>query len=159
MVSLPIRYIFPNMFGNQSNNLFHNMGKASVAMIVLFILFVAIQIIKKTIFIKDAVRAEGRITEIRKYSMGKAGNPRNHTLLYPVVEYKVSGLKITFESNIGTSITRLKVGDTVKVRYNPDNYEDADIDSFFRNWYEDIIMLVVNIFILIISCIIIGTIL
>ncbi len=52
----------------------------------------------------------------------------------PVVEYQVEGKTYHLEGRFGASLTRLSIGEKVKVLYPPDNPEIGRINAFGEMW-------------------------
>jgi len=62
-------------------------------------------------------------------------NPGSSGIYCPTVEFTtVSGETVRFESSFGTMPASHKVGQTVKVRYDPTKPDSAEIDSGLSNW-------------------------
>lgn len=49
-----------------------------------------------------------------------------------------SGQVVTFASALGSSPPSNRVGDTVRVRYQPDQPAEAEIDAFWENWFSTV---------------------
>ena len=65
---------------------------------------------------------------------------RSH-IFCPVVEYSLpSGEKMRFTSEFGTLPASHKIGDVVKVRYDPANPQQAEIESGMSLWLGPLIM-------------------
>ena len=62
-------------------------------------------------------------------------NPGTSGIYCPTVEFTTaSGAKIRFESSYGTMPASHKVGQAVKVLYDPKKPDSAEIDSELSNW-------------------------
>jgi hypothetical protein len=80
---------------------------------------------------KGSVSAAGFVVGLEK----RVFNPGSAGVYCPVVEFSTNtGENIRFESPFGTMPASNKVGDTVKVFYNPNNPKDAEIDSGITKW-------------------------
>ncbi|MGZ8397592.1 MAG: DUF3592 domain-containing protein [Gemmatimonadales bacterium] len=85
-------------------------------------------------FISRAVEADGRVTDLeRSHSRSSSGSS---TTYRPVVEFTTAtGKHIEFVSSVGSSPPSHRVGEAVKVLYNPANPQSARIKSFFQLWF------------------------
>ncbi len=73
--------------------------------------------------------AAGTVVELAR----RAG--RRSSLYHPVVEFKSSaGETVKFESEFGSVPASHQVGQSVEVRYNPSNPQEAEVDSPMSNW-------------------------
>ena len=60
----------------------------------------------------------------------------------PYVEFKTAENKLVrFKSDVSISFFRYKVGEKVKVVYNPYNPKEAEIKKFFPMWFPTLFML------------------
>ena len=60
----------------------------------------------------------------------RAIRPGERILSYPVVEFETTEFRVvSFESNLGTAPSPYRVGQTVRVRYDPADPQHAVIDS------------------------------
>ncbi len=75
------------------------------------------------------IPADGTVVEVVSRTSTSGGERR--TFFYPVVEFRtVDGESIRFESSIGSNPAAYRVGDTVKVLYDPQTPQSALIDSW-----------------------------
>ncbi|HEX9060963.1 MAG TPA: DUF3592 domain-containing protein [Clostridia bacterium] len=117
----------------------------------IFILTGSVLIINQILFLNKACSAEGTVIDM-KMSKGK-GHDKDTTFA-PVVQFKLTeGENITFTSSVGSSPPQFKIGDSVKVLYNPDNPGNAEINSFLSLWFLQIIFLFIGMVFFIISII------
>src|SRR5271157_3383786 len=80
---------------------------------------------------KEFVSTTGVVASLEKrvFKPGSAG------VYCPVIDFTTnSGESIRFESSYGTMPASNKVGDSVKVFYNPKNPKNAEIDSGISKW-------------------------
>lgn len=74
----------------------------------------------------------GTVVAVQK----QAGNPGSGGIYCPTVEFTtISGEVVRFESSFGTMPASHKVGQVVKVRYDPQQPHTAEIDSGLSNWF------------------------
>lgn len=87
-----------------------------------------------TSFISRAVEAHGKVTDLeRSRSSSSSGSS---TTYRPVVEFTTAtGKRIEFVSSVGSSPPSHRVGEAVKVLYNPADPQSARIKSFFQLWF------------------------
>ena len=64
-----------------------------------------------------------RIKEMKEKQSGKSGKPGS-VRYYPVFEYRANGQFLRVESKVGSDKPSWKVGDEVKIFYNPDSKRD-----------------------------------
>jgi len=78
--------------------------------------------------------AEGRVVEIvPRTSTGS--RRRDRTSFYPIIEFRTAeGQLIRFEGRSGSNPPSYRIGDAVRVRYNPQLPQDAYIDSWWELW-------------------------
>lgn len=77
------------------------------------------------------ITTTGTVMELTREVM----NPGSPGVYCPIVEFSLpSGEKITFTSSYGTRPASHKIGQSVTVRYDPDNPQSADIDSTVSFW-------------------------
>ena len=81
----------------------------------------------------SAVFAEGKVTELVMHSRYREFGTSSAGVYRPVVEFQVNGQIYHFESAFGSRPAPNKVGDTVKVRYDPANPQNAEVDSVLSN--------------------------
>jgi hypothetical protein len=73
--------------------------------------------------------AEGRVVDV--VSRTKTSGGERKTYFYPVVEFRTAdGERVRFESSTGSNPSSYRVGDTVRVRYDPQTPQSALIDSW-----------------------------
>lgn len=85
--------------------------------------------------------ARGRITSIR-WGLNRSGRK----IAYPTVEFTTArGERLSYDSPSSYSPPRHKVGDTVQIRYMPDQPAICSIDSFGHLWLGPIILGVIGI--------------
>ena len=79
-----------------------------------------------------SISAAGSVVELQK----RVINPGSSGVYCPVIEYRTgSGQVVRFASAFGTMPATHKVGQTVKVAYNPKEPDTAEIDSALSNWF------------------------
>ena len=62
--------------------------------------------------------------------------------LHPVVEFEVNGETCQVTSEVGASWNMVREGQQVKVRYNPDDPQDAEIDDIAVEAAEQFLLLI-----------------
>lgn len=91
-------------------------------------------------FVATAKTATGTVIEINEEF--QRVNRERRLLKYPVVRFStLDGQEIEFQSSTGTNPSRYRVGDQVTVLYQPDDPQQAEIQSFLSLWCLTIIML------------------
>jgi Protein of unknown function (DUF3592) len=87
------------------------------------------QLARRRAFVRHSAVASGTI-------VGLTENRESEEISYfPKVRFQTaSGREFTFESEMGSSPEAGRIGDTVAVRYRPDQPESAEIDSFMSLW-------------------------
>jgi hypothetical protein len=84
-----------------------------------------------TSFIGRAVEANGKVTDLER-----SRSSNSSTTYRPVVEFTTAtGKRIEFVSSVGSSPPSHRVGEAVKVLYNPADPQSARIKSFFQLWF------------------------
>ncbi len=79
----------------------------------------------------SGVRATGKVIDLTR----EITTPGSTGVYYPVVEFTLpSGETITFTSDYGTRPASHKVGQSVTVRYDPDDPQKAEVDSALSIW-------------------------
>ncbi len=74
---------------------------------------------------------EGRVVDFIARTETDDDDDRQETIYYPVVEFRTfRGDVIRFESRSGSNLPMHRIGDTVKVRYDPQTPQLALIDSW-----------------------------
>ena len=87
------------------------------------------QFTRRRTFIRYSAIASGTIVALTE------NRERDEISYFPKVKFQtISGLDVTFESEMGTTLETLRVGDTVAVRYRADQPYAAEIDSFMSLW-------------------------
>ncbi len=81
----------------------------------------------------SSVVAEGKVTELAMHSRYREFGTSSAGVFHPVVEFQVNGQTYRFESVFGARPAPNKVGDTVKVKYDPANPQNAEVDSVLSN--------------------------
>jgi hypothetical protein len=75
--------------------------------------------------------ASGVVVELHK----RVVNPGSAGVYCPTVEFRTgSGQVVRFESSFGTMPATHKIGQTVKVSYNPQDPHTTEIESGLSNW-------------------------
>jgi hypothetical protein len=93
-------------------------------------------------FISRAAETEGRVIALDR---SRSGSGSSSTTYRPVVEFTSgTGKRIEFTSNVGSNPPSHRVGDSVKVLYNPADPDSARIKSFFQLWFVFIIFFVLG---------------
>jgi hypothetical protein len=69
--------------------------------------------------------AEGNVTQLVT-RMGVAGSA---SVFHPIVEFQANGQTYRFESDYGSRPAPYQVGQAVKVKYDPSNPQEAEVDS------------------------------
>lgn len=90
-------------------------------------------------FIQGAEKAEGSVVElVRKRSTStrsRSGTRRSYIYSYPVVKFETAnGESVEFESNVGSNPPAFQPGESVTVLYNPEQVNEAMIESFWELW-------------------------
>jgi hypothetical protein len=105
-------------------------GVFSVAGASLSILAVR-HFVRRQAFVRTSAVAPGEIVKLREERDGTDLQRSS----FPTVRFRnAAGHAFTFESGTGTGGDALHVGDAVRVRYQPDRPEIAEIDSFMSLW-------------------------
>jgi uncharacterized protein DUF3592 len=93
-----------------------------------------------TSFIGRAVEANGKVTDLER-----SRSSNSSTTYRPVVEFTTAtGKRIEFVSSVGSSPPSHRVGEAVKVLYNPTDPQSARIKSFFQLWFGFLIVFVLG---------------
>lgn len=94
--------------------------------------------------IKHAIKTTGKIIGFREEVSEKRENNRTTktTFYYPKYQFKnESGSIVTVQSNVGTGNSpSYELDEEIKVMYDPNDNQDAQIDSFFNLWLFTIIL-------------------
>jgi hypothetical protein len=95
-------------------------------------------------FISRAVEAEGQVIGLDR-SRSSSGSGSSSTTYRPVVEFtSATGKRIEFTSNVGSNPPSHRVGESVRVLYDPVDPDSARIKSFFQLWFVFIIFFVLG---------------
>jgi Protein of unknown function (DUF3592) len=87
------------------------------------------QLARRRAFVRHSAVASGTIVGLTE------NREREEISYFPKVRFQTaSGREVTFESEMGSSSAAGRIGDTVAVRYRPDQPEAAEIDSFMSLW-------------------------
>ena len=93
------------------------------------LLFAGRQFARRRAFVRHSAVASGTIVGLTE------NREREEISYFPKVRFQTaSGREVTFESGMGSSPEAGRIGDTVAVRYRPDQPEAAEIDSFMSLW-------------------------
>lgn len=83
-------------------------------------------------FVDGASRASGTVIELQRRQSSSDDGPS----YYPVVRFTdASGKDVTFTSSTGSNPPSNREGDKVAVLYDPNNPDEAELDSFFALWF------------------------
>lgn len=83
---------------------------------------------KAEITLGEVVRYEERWSRSSKGGRSK--------LYYPVINFQArNGERISFESSTGSGSPPYKIGENIKIAYNPGNPQTASIYAFFDLWF------------------------
>ena len=78
------------------------------------------------------VTVEGRVVEV----VSRAIRPGESILYYPVIEFSDAiGQRVQFEAELGSRPPAYRVGQTVRVVYDPADVTQAQIDSRLARWF------------------------
>lgn len=87
------------------------------------------QFTRRRTFIRHSAIASGTIVALTE------NRESDEISYFPKIKFQTpSGLEVTFESEMGTSLETRRIGDTVAVRYRTDQPHTAEIDSFMSLW-------------------------
>ena len=87
------------------------------------------QFARRRAFMRNSATASGTIVALTE------NRERDEISYFPRVKFKTpSGREVTFESETGSTADAGRIGDTVTVRYRPDQPYVAEIDSFMSLW-------------------------
>jgi hypothetical protein len=95
------------------------------------LIYSAISFVRTRSFLRSCIEVDGEVTRLeRSKSRGQYG----YTYA-PVFSFTVAdGKTYTVTSKVSASPPGFDVGESVKVRYDPANPEDARIHTFFQTW-------------------------
>ena len=97
----------------------------SLGLIALGLFFLA----RTIVFLRGAARTQGRVVSLEHHP------GENGATYKPVVEYvRPDGQRQQFREQIASGNPRVKVGDTVPVRFDPERPEHARIDRPLSLW-------------------------
>ncbi len=83
------------------------------------------------------IHANGTVVDLETRPGRKGGR-----LFFPRVRFLAAdGLDYEITASVGTSFRTKKKGQKVKIRYELDKPEEADIDSVLTNWFEIVVYL------------------
>jgi hypothetical protein len=89
-----------------------------------------------TSFIRRAVEAEGKVIDLERSRSSSSSSSSSSSTYRPVVEFTTAtGKRIEFTSSVGSSPPSHRVGEPVRVLYNPADPQSARIKSFFQLWF------------------------
>ncbi|MDJ1180792.1 DUF3592 domain-containing protein [Roseofilum sp. BLCC_M91] len=87
-------------------------------------------------FLEVAKKAEGSVVElIRRRSSNSSSSTSRSYVFHPVIQFETAnGEAVEFESNRGSNPPAFQTGQSVIVLYNPEEVNQAKIDSFWDLW-------------------------
>lgn len=86
-------------------------------------------------FVARAETATGQVVALEYRRSRDTHDGSTSYLYYPVVEFALAdGQQIRFESQVGSSWPRFRVGQAVEVLYDPRNPQKAQINRFWELW-------------------------
>ena len=78
------------------------------------------------------ISAEGRVVDM----VSRAIRPGESILYYPVIEFSgPAGQRVQFEAELGSRPPAYRVGQTVRVLYDPADVKQVQIDSLLARWF------------------------
>lgn len=84
---------------------------------------------RKRALFRNSATASGTIIALTE------NREREEISYFPQVEFHTpSGRSIRFQSEMGSSTAAARIGDSVKVRYRPDQPQVAEVDAFMPLW-------------------------
>ena len=87
-------------------------------------------------FLAQSETAQGEVIDLVLRSSHDGDSGTSSGVYYPVVRFATAeGEYIEFQSGVGSQPPAYRIGDSVTVRYRPDNPYRARIDSFFQLWF------------------------
>jgi len=87
------------------------------------------QFARRRAFVRHSAIASGTVVALTE------NRERDEISYFPKVKFQTpSGREVTFQSEMGSSSEAAGIGDTVAVRYRPDQPHVAEIDSFMSLW-------------------------
>jgi uncharacterized membrane protein HdeD (DUF308 family) len=94
-------------------------------------------------FLATAILTEGKVIDFKESYDSESG----YTYA-PIIRFTVGTQSITFTDNMGSSNPSEKRGDKVPVFYNPNDYNDAQMDKGWLNWLLPIILCIIGVVLL-----------
>lgn len=89
-------------------------------------------------FLESAISTEGTVVENR-YEAGSSSNDSGSYHAY--IKYSsLDGSDVTFRSSVGTNPPSFKVGEQVKVYYDPQDSQNAQVGTFFQMWFLPVLL-------------------
>lgn len=89
-----------------------------------------------TSFTGRAMQADGTVIDLERSRSSSSSSSGSSVTWRPVVEFTTAtGRRIEFVSSVGSSPPSHRVGEPVKVLYQPADPDSARIDSFFQLWF------------------------
>lgn len=85
-------------------------------------------------YISWGLQQTGQITSGELVQMEESNSDEGGPVYSPVIEFNVNGQTYTFEGDTASSPPQYKVGQEVRVRYDPSNPNTAQIDKFTERW-------------------------
>jgi hypothetical protein len=80
---------------------------------------------------KTSLRASGIVVDVQK----RLCNPESGGVYCPTVEFTpTSGETVRFESSYGTMPASHKIGQSIKVKYDPNDPHKAEVESSTSKW-------------------------
>jgi hypothetical protein len=87
------------------------------------------QFTRRRAFVQQSTLAAGTIIALTENREG------DEVSYFPIVKFQTSsGREVTFQSEMGSSSEAGRIGDTVEVRYRPDQPDVAEIEAFMSLW-------------------------
>lgn len=98
-----------------------------------------VMVLRTQTFIKRAQTVQGRY--VARSTHDSTSVPER-TVSYAVVEFQTAdGRAVQFEARTGTPFEGRKIGQTIMVRYDPQNPQKAVVATFFETWGPALIIL------------------
>jgi hypothetical protein len=121
------------------------------AVVGLAMLVIAIVVFSRTRrFLATAVSAQGTVTEMIQRT-GKDREGRTSTIWAPRVRFTVSDQTIEFESKVGSSPPRYAEGQTVEVKYDPQDPNSARVAAASSMWLVPVLVGGIGVILLIVG--------
>jgi hypothetical protein len=97
-------------------------------------------------YISLKLQTEGQVTTGRVVEMEESDSGEGGCCVYsPVIEFEADNQTYSFDGGNASDPPAYRVGQEVRVRYDPANPNTAQIDSFFERWVFPIIIIPVMI--------------